>query len=91
MTGELEFLRESNARLKNRLSVLEPTKDSEGQDQGSKTLLGEVEDRRQELESANIALSEKHAGLVKSIAASNLSSPILIMPERKNAKSSYKT
>jgi chromosome segregation ATPase len=65
LNGEVEFLRDANSRLQSRLNVLEPTKNSEGKDQGSKTLLGEVEDRRQELETEHQSLSEKHAGLVK--------------------------
>lgn len=66
LTGEVEFLRDTNTRLSSRLSFLEPAS-AEGTSDGSKTLLGEIEDRRQMLAVENQALFQKHAGLVKGI------------------------
>jgi chromosome segregation ATPase len=62
---ELEFVRESNQKLTSRLAMLDSNLSSAEPDQGSKTLLSEIEDRRQELVRAHQALAEKHAGLAQ--------------------------
>lgn len=62
LTLELEWMRESNQKLTARLSVLEPDTTAEP-DAGGKTLLTEIEDRRQEIIRAHEALTQKHAGL----------------------------
>jgi DNA repair exonuclease SbcCD ATPase subunit len=62
---ELEFVRESNQKLTSRLAMLDSNLSHAEPDQGSKTLLSEIEDRRQELIRAHQALAEKHAGLAQ--------------------------
>ncbi|KAI8923262.1 hypothetical protein BC831DRAFT_472065 [Entophlyctis helioformis] len=55
---ELEVMRERLGAVQARLAVLEPESQSGHVDMGSKTLLSEVEDQRQALESQNTDLSE---------------------------------
>jgi chromosome segregation ATPase len=57
---ELESSQEINKKLIGRLSAIEPV-DTQEQDQGSKTLFGEMEDKRQELINVYQELETKHA------------------------------
>jgi hypothetical protein len=64
LNSQLDNLNEAYLAIKVRLAVFEPSVDS-APDKGCKTLLGQVEDRRQELEQENLDLSQKHKGLLK--------------------------
>ncbi|KAJ3213567.1 hypothetical protein HK099_007286 [Clydaea vesicula] len=62
MEGDLEILRNYTESLKAMLAVFEPNKDGKS-DVGGKSLLGEVEDRRMELEGENEILAKNNARL----------------------------
>ncbi|KAJ3352352.1 37S ribosomal protein S9, mitochondrial [Kappamyces sp. JEL0680] len=64
LNSELEWSRESNSKLAARLTAV--GQDSSQEDGGGKTLLNEIEDRRQELIREHEDLAEKHAGLAQS-------------------------
>ncbi|KAI8810277.1 hypothetical protein BJ742DRAFT_801232 [Cladochytrium replicatum] len=66
LSWELESREEENARLRERLGVLEPEVMQAQPDKGNKTLFSEVEDKRKELESRHRHLTSKHTLLLKS-------------------------
>lgn len=57
---ELEWSNQSNIKLTNQIKLLEPSSTTHT---GSKTILSEIEDRRQELLIAHQLLEQKHIGL----------------------------
>jgi chromosome segregation ATPase len=59
-TLELEWSYQSNIKLTNQIKLLEPSSTTHT---GSKTILSEIEDRRQELLKAHQLLEQKHVGL----------------------------
>ncbi|KAL2919963.1 hypothetical protein HK105_200029 [Polyrhizophydium stewartii] len=61
---ELEEERERLAAAMARLAVFEPTLETAEQDAGSRTLLSEVEDRRQALARQHSSLARKHVSLM---------------------------
>ena len=69
LSVELEWLRETNIKLANQVSMTS-TLNSKDEDSGGKTLLNEIEDRRLELIKEHNSLAEKHAGLAQTHSAS---------------------
>ena len=64
MNHELEFLREYCETLKTRLSNIESGKKvEEGDESGVKSLLGEIDDRRKDLEEQYQTLNSRHSVL----------------------------
>ena len=60
----IDVAQETNNKLKARIAILQPVDDIVSTpDTGCKTLLTELEDQRVELQSQNVELIEKHAGL----------------------------
>lgn len=65
LSMELEAAHDQCEKLKLRLAVLEPSSDDTDVAIGGKTLLSEVEDKRQELVEQHSNLSKQHSSLVK--------------------------